>query len=94
MTGLEIHWHDTVGWSGEATIARITVATMVSKHRSSFEVKCAQCDNEVIVPEWSEYRNKRYIRHLWHCWSCDYCFETIVNTKLMEDEISPLPSVA
>jgi hypothetical protein len=54
------------------------MATMVS---TSFGVKCAQCDNEVIAPEWSEYWNKRYIRHLWHCWSCDYCLKWVLARK-------------
>lgn len=61
------------------------MATMVSKGRSSFGMNCAQCDNELIAPEWSEHRSKRQIRHLWRCWKCDYCFETTVNTKSMED---------
>ena len=61
------------------------MATMVSKRRSTFGLNCAQCDNELIAPEWSEYRNKQHIRHLWRCWKCDFCFETIVNTKSMED---------
>jgi hypothetical protein len=42
------------------------MATMVRNRRSSFGTYCAQCDNELIAPEWSEYRNKRRIRHLWH----------------------------
>jgi RNase P subunit RPR2 len=46
---------------------------------------CAQCDNELIAPEWSEYRSAQ--QHLWRCWRCDYCFETIVNTKSMEQYI-------
>jgi hypothetical protein len=28
---------------------------------------CVQCNNELIAPEWSEYRNERQIRHLWRC---------------------------
>ena len=72
---------------------------MVSKRRSSFGTSCAQCGNELIAPEWSEYRSKHQNRHLWRCWKCDYCFETIVNSKSMEytmtkDEISPLTLVA
>jgi len=61
------------------------MATMVPKRRSSFGMKCAQCDYELIAPEWSEHRSKQQIHHLWRCWKCDYCFETIVNTKSMED---------
>ncbi len=75
------------------------MSTMVSKRRSSFGMSCAQCGNELIAPEWSEYRSKQQNRHLWRCWKCDYCIETIVNTKSMEDnaamdEASPLPLVA
>jgi RNase P subunit RPR2 len=62
------------------------MATMVSKRRSSFGMYCAQCDNELIAPEWSEYRSTQQNRHLWRCWKCDYCFETIVSTELMEDK--------
>jgi len=75
------------------------MATMVPKRRSSFGMYCAQCGNELIAPEWSEYRSARENRRLWRCWKCDYCFETIVNNRSMEDdavadEISPLPLVA
>jgi len=75
------------------------MATMVPNRRSSFGTTCAQCGNELIAPEWSEYRSKHQNRHLWRCWMCDYCFETIVTTKSMDDsaasqETSPLPLVA
>jgi RNase P subunit RPR2 len=75
------------------------MATMVSKRRSTFGVNCVHCDNELIAPEWSEYRSKQQIRHLWYCWKCDDCFETIVNTRSMEDiaamdDISPSLLVA
>jgi hypothetical protein len=30
-------------------------------HRSAFGMTCVQCDNEVIAPEWSEYRSKHDI---------------------------------
>jgi hypothetical protein len=53
--------------------------------RSTFGMTCVQCDNELIAPEWSEYRSKHQNRHLWRCWKCDCCFETIVNTESMED---------
>jgi hypothetical protein len=58
---------------------------MVSRRRSTFGMNCAQCDNELIAPEWSEYLNKQQIRHLWRCWKCDSCFETIVNAESMGD---------
>jgi hypothetical protein len=74
------------------------MSTMVPNRRSSFEVSCAQCGNDLIAPEWSEYRSKQQNRHLWRCWKCDYCFETIISTLSMEDnavpdEVSPLPLV-
>jgi hypothetical protein len=75
------------------------MSTMVPNRRSSFGMSCAQCGNELIAPEWSEYRSKQQNRHLWRCWKCDYCFETIVSTKSMEDNAVrdksfPLPLVA
>ena len=75
------------------------MSTMVPNRRSSFGTSCAQCGNELIAPEWSEYRSKQQNRHLWRCWKCDYCFETIVTTKSMDDsavsrETPPLPLVA
>jgi hypothetical protein len=62
------------------------MSTMVSNRRSSFEMSCIQCGNELIAREWSEYRSKQQNRHLWRCWKCDYCFETIVCTALMETD--------
>ena len=61
------------------------MTSKASARRSSFGMNCAHCDNELIAPEWTEHRNKRYIRHLWHCWQCDSRFETIVDTKMMEN---------
>ncbi len=60
--------------------------TLVSARRSSFGMRCIQCDNELIAPEWSEYRSRQQNRHLWRCWRCDCCFETIINVKSMEDD--------
>jgi hypothetical protein len=79
-----------------------------SKRRSSFGIDCVQCDNEVIAPERSEYRDERQVLHFWHCTTCDYCFEVIApsDTKSIKDilgrvedivtrhEISPLRLVA
>jgi uncharacterized protein with PIN domain len=48
-----------------------------SKRRSSFGTNCVQCDNELIAPESSEYRDERQIRHFWHCSKCDCSFEII-----------------
>ena len=61
------------------------MTTIASDRRSRFGMKCVQCDNELIAPEWSEYRSKHQNRHLWRCWKCDCCFETIVNTTSIED---------
>jgi uncharacterized protein with PIN domain len=77
----------------------VIMSTMVHNRRSSFGTSCAQCGNELIAPEWSEYRSEHQNRHLWRCWKCDYCFETIVKTKSvadspLRDKISPLPLVA
>ena len=62
------------------------MSTMVSARRSSFGMRCIQCENELIAPEWSEYRSRQQNRHLWRCWKCDCCFETIVNIRSMEDD--------
>ena len=62
--------------------------------RSTFEMSFVQCDNELIAPEWSEYRSKHQNRHLWRCWKCDCCFETIVNTESMEDNAAGYDVVA
>ena len=75
------------------------MTTIASTRRSSFGMSCAHCDNELIAPEWTEHRNERHIRHVWHCWQCDCRFETIVDTKMMEnpttrDAFSPSRLVA
>jgi len=75
------------------------MTTQVSNRRSAFGTNCAQCGDELLAPEWSEYRNERRVHHVWRCWKCDYCFETIVYTKSMEDnagrdEISTMQLVA
>ena len=59
-----------------------------SEGRSIFGMSCVQCDNELIAPEWSEYRSKQQNRHHWRCWKCGCCFETIVNTKVMDDPMT------
>jgi hypothetical protein len=59
--------------------------TTASKRRSRFGVCCAHCDNELIAPEWSEYRSERQVHHVWHCLKCDCSFETIVDPKVTED---------
>jgi len=65
------------------------MTTILSSRRSKFGMTCAQCSNELIAPEWSEYRNERQVRHFWHCWECDFCFKSVVSfpavTKSMRD---------
>ena len=58
------------------------------KRRFRFGMNCANCDNELIAPEWSEYRYERQVHHVWHCRKCDSCFETIVETKMTEDAMT------
>ena len=60
--------------------------TIASKRRSSFGTNCVQCDNELIAPERSEYRDERQ-RHLWRCPKCDRSFEVILPADIssMED---------
>ena len=52
---------------------------IASKRRSSFGTNCVQCDNELIAPARSEFRDERQIRHFWHCRECDFCFELVVS---------------
>jgi hypothetical protein len=65
------------------------MTTILSSRRSKFGMTCVQCSNELIAPEWSEFRNERQVRHLWHCWECDFCFESLVSfpavTESMRD---------
>ena len=61
------------------------MSTTPPKRLLRFGMNCAHCDNELIAPEWSEYRNERHVHHVWRCWKCDFCFETIVDTKVRED---------
>ncbi len=52
-----------------------------SKRRSSFGANCVRCDNELIAPERSEYRDEGQICHFWHCSRCDCSFEVIPSTN-------------
>ena len=47
------------------------------KRRSSFGTNCVQCEDELIAPERSEYRDERQIRHFWYCSRCECSFEVI-----------------
>ena len=53
----------------------------VPNRRFSFGVNCVRCNNRLIAPENSEYRNERQVRHAWRCCECDCCFETIADTE-------------
>ena len=57
----------------------------VSKRQSSFGMRCVQCGDELLAPEWSEYRNERQVHHVWSCWKCYCYFETFADVKPMED---------
>ena len=60
------------------------MTTMASARRSSFGMRCAHCNDDLIAPEWTEQRNTRQIHHVWYCSKCDFYFETIVHTKVMD----------
>jgi uncharacterized protein with PIN domain len=61
--------------------------TVPSKRRSSFGARCVRCDNELIAPERSEYRDEGQIRHFWHCSRCDCLFEVVpaAHTKSVKE---------
>ena len=44
-------------------------------------VECAQCGDQLYIPEWSEAVDERRMRHLWTCDSCGYQFETTVRWR-------------
>lgn len=46
--------------------------------RSRPSVECAQCGQQLFMPEWTEYLDGRCVRHLWACEDCGYSFETTV----------------
>ncbi len=46
--------------------------------RSRTQLECAQCGNNLFMPEWSELVDERRVRHLWQCDACGYAFETTV----------------
>jgi hypothetical protein len=46
--------------------------------RSRPAIECAQCGEQLYVPEWSEYLDNGRARYLWTCNVCRYSFETIV----------------
>jgi len=44
-------------------------------------IECAQCGEQLFVPEWSEFIDERRLRHLWACEICGYQFETMVRFR-------------
>jgi hypothetical protein len=40
--------------------------------------QCAQCQADIIAPEWSEHLSDCCIRHVWSCEACGYQFEDTV----------------
>jgi transcription elongation factor Elf1 len=46
--------------------------------RSRPVLECAQCGEQLFVPEWSEFVDERRVRHLWACEACGYSFETTI----------------
>ena len=65
----------------------------VFNRRSGFGMRCVQCGDELIAPEWSAYRNEQQVRHVWRCWKCDCCFETFANIESMEDNIESMEDI-
>jgi hypothetical protein len=41
-------------------------------------IECAQCGEQLYMPEWSECLADDRVRHLWRCEVCDYSFETTI----------------
>jgi hypothetical protein len=60
------------------------MTTILSNRRPRLAMRCVQCGDELLAPEWSEPRNERQIHYVWSCWKCDYCFETVVTIKPSE----------
>ena len=48
-------------------------------------IACAQCGDELTVPEWSEWLDAARVRHLWTCSACGYAFETTVHYAIEID---------
>jgi len=44
-------------------------------------IKCAQCGEQLVVPEWSEYVDEYRVRHVWKCEPCGYYFEATIATR-------------
>jgi len=39
------------------------------------EVKCAQCGEDIIAPEWSAHLSETRVRNVWSFEACGYQFE-------------------
>jgi len=48
-------------------------------------VLCAQCGEDLYMPEWSEWLDNARVRHLWTCEACGYAFETTVRYAIEVD---------
>ena len=53
------------------------MSTMVPNRRSTSGISCVRCNEELIAPDKSEYRDGMHIHHLWHCPKCSAHFESI-----------------
>jgi hypothetical protein len=57
-----------------------------TQQRSSrTSIVCAQCGEDLTMPEWSERLDNTRVRHLWTCSACDYAFETTVRYAIEID---------
>ena len=52
----------------------------------SYGNTCAECNNGLIAPNWSEYVSEHHIRHCWSCESCDQ-FETSEHLRFERAQI-------
>jgi Zn finger protein HypA/HybF involved in hydrogenase expression len=71
------------------------VPKIAFKRRSSFGMNCIQCDNELIAPETSHYRDERHVLHQWRCPKCDSGFDVIspADTKSIRDIMRRIEAV-
>jgi len=47
-------------------------------------IKCAQCGDQLIVPDCSEYVDDYRVRHIWKCEPCGYAFEATIASRRRE----------
>ena len=55
------------------------LTSRTARHVGSRRVACAQCNELLFMPEWSELLDEHRVRHLWQCDACGYAFETTVH---------------